>query len=54
MSKLAIITGATSGIGRATAEAFAELGIDLIICGRRVERLNELKEELSSKVKVHT
>lgn len=54
MSKLAIITGATSGIGRATAVAFANLGIDLVICGRRIERLNELKEELSSKVKVHT
>ena len=44
MSKLALITGATSGIGKATAEAFADLGINLILCGRRMERLYEIQE----------
>ena len=44
--KTALITGATSGIGKATARIFAEEGFNLIICGRREGRLNELKEEL--------
>ncbi|WP_291865421.1 SDR family NAD(P)-dependent oxidoreductase [Maribacter sp.] len=54
MNKTALITGATSGIGRATAFLFADNGIDLIICGRRKERLNEMQQALSEKVKVHT
>ncbi|MEY4541664.1 MAG: hypothetical protein RLZZ306_3421, partial [Bacteroidota bacterium] len=53
MSKLALITGATSGIGKATAEAFADLGINLILCGRRLDRLYEIQELLTSKVKVN-
>ena len=53
MSKLALITGATSGIGKATAEAFADLGINLILCGRRLDRLSEIQESLSDKVKVN-
>ncbi len=52
MSKLALITGASSGIGKATAEAFADLGINLILCGRRIEKLDALKESLSKKVNV--
>lgn len=52
MKKYALITGATSGIGKATAEAFAEKGINLIICGRRKERLEVLKQELQGKVVV--
>lgn len=53
-TKIALVTGATSGIGKATAELFAKNGIDLIICGRREDRLATMKAELSSMVKVHT
>ena len=53
MNKIALITGATSGIGKATSELFAENGIELILCGRRQERLAALKEKLSLKTKVH-
>lgn len=54
MSRIALITGATSGIGEATARIFSDHGIDLIICGRREKRLQSLQEILSKKVKVHT
>ena len=54
MSRIALVTGATSGIGKATAEAFAGAGIDLILCGRRQERLDEIAKILSSKVQVTT
>lgn len=54
MARIALITGATSGIGKATAIAFANTGIDLIICGRRQERLDSLQEYLSKKVRVTT
>ncbi len=47
-NKTALITGATSGIGKATAIAFANNGINLILCGRRQNRLDELQKELSS------
>lgn len=52
MNKTALITGATSGIGKATAKIFATEGINLILCGRRQNRLDELREELSEKVDV--
>jgi NADP-dependent 3-hydroxy acid dehydrogenase YdfG len=48
----AFITGATSGIGLATAKIFALNRINVIICGRRKKRLNELKKELSRYTKV--
>jgi NADP-dependent 3-hydroxy acid dehydrogenase YdfG len=54
MKRIALITGATSGIGKATALAFAHSGINLILCGRRQERLDELKELLSANVDVIT
>lgn len=44
----ALITGATSGIGKATAQALAKRGYKLILMGRRVERLHALAEELGS------
>ena len=43
----ALITGATSGIGKATAEEFAENGWNLILCGRRTDRLQEIKNMLT-------
>ena len=50
MNKTILITGATSGIGKATAIHFAALGARLILCERRQERLNQLKEELPTVV----
>lgn len=41
------ITGATSGIGEATARLLAKNNFRLILCGRRADRLKKLKEELS-------
>jgi hypothetical protein len=54
MNKTAFITGATSGIGKATAEIFAKNNIRLILCGRRAERLKELQNELSKLTEVTT
>lgn len=52
--KTAFITGATSGIGKATAYQFAKHKIRLILCGRRAERLQALKEKLSKITEVTT
>lgn len=49
MNKTALITGATSGIGQATALKAAEAGFDIIITGRRAERLAKLAEEIRAK-----
>lgn len=49
MSKrIAFITGATSGIGKATAELLAKNNFRLILCGRREERLKQLKADLGA------
>ena len=48
------LTGATSGIGEATARVLAKSGFRLIICGRRADRLDQLKKELSQFCDVHT
>jgi hypothetical protein len=44
--KTALITGASSGIGEATARSLANLDYQLILCGRNSSALNSLKEEL--------
>lgn len=49
MNKLVLITGATSGIGRACATTFAKNKFDLIISGRREDRLKKLQSELTDK-----
>jgi hypothetical protein len=46
MNKIVFITGATAGIGKACAERFAAANYDLVITGRRKERLETLKKEL--------
>ena len=53
-NKTALITGATSGIGKATAHEFAKHGINLILCGRRQERLDTIQQALEKQTKVHT
>jgi NADP-dependent 3-hydroxy acid dehydrogenase YdfG len=49
---IVLITGATAGIGKATAELFAKNGHQLIITGRRKDRLEALKKELETAYKV--
>lgn len=53
---IVLITGATSGIGKSTAELFAKNGNTIIVTGRREERLKEVKEKLEReyKIRVHT
>lgn len=52
MSRIVFITGATSGFGKACATVFASNGYDLIINGRRTERLQELADEVEKKYNV--
>lgn len=56
MTKTILITGATAGFGRATAEHFAAAGWNCIVTGRRADRLAELATELKNKfaVEIHT
>jgi len=53
-NKIVFITGATSGIGKACAEAFAGEGANLILTARRVSVLSKLANSLSKKYKVRT
>ncbi|ORX62330.1 NAD(P)-binding protein [Hesseltinella vesiculosa] len=52
--KTVLITGASAGIGLATAHEFAKSGANLILGARRVERLDQLKEELGEKYGIKT
>lgn len=52
MPKTVLITGATSGIGYSTSLIFGEHGYNLVLCGRRKERLQELENKLNSKCNV--
>ncbi len=52
MSKIAFITGATSGFGKACAEKFAANGYDLVLNGRRADRLEELCHTLERKFNI--
>jgi 3-hydroxy acid dehydrogenase / malonic semialdehyde reductase len=54
MNKTALVTGATSGIGRATARILAKNNYKIILCGRREDRLKELEKELSEFTAIHT
>ncbi|WMN06193.1 SDR family NAD(P)-dependent oxidoreductase [Marivirga arenosa] len=54
MKKTAFITGATSGIGQATAIILGKNGFNIIATGRRQERLDELKKELEKNTEIHT
>lgn len=54
MKKTVLITGATSGIGRATARLLAQNGYRLVICGRREDRLAELQDEFAELTDVQT
>jgi len=47
-NKVVIITGASSGIGKALAEKYASEGFKLVLAARRIERLNALKDKLDN------
>jgi NADP-dependent 3-hydroxy acid dehydrogenase YdfG len=52
--RIALITGSTSGIGEATARLLAKNDFNLILCGRREDRLQKLQQELSAQTQVTT
>jgi len=52
--KTALITGATSGIGKATATILAKNNYKVVLCGRRTEPMEALKKELSQITEVHS
>lgn len=52
MNNIALITGATSGFGKAIAEIFASNGWNLVITGRRKERLEDIQQFLQAKYKI--
>ena len=52
MAKIALITGATAGIGEACAHTFAREGYNLILTGRRMDRLEKLAEHLNTQFNI--
>ena len=48
MSKLVLITGAGTGIGRSISENLAEQGFSLILCGRNLDNLEKTKTKLKN------
>ena len=54
LGKIAVITGATSGIGKEYAFQLAKKGYDLILVGRRVEKIKAVSEEIENNFKVKT
>ena len=50
-NKIAIVTGASQGIGKAIAKKFSEHGAKVIICARGVEKLNEVANEITNSTK---
>ena len=52
MKRNIFITGASSGIGKAIAYAFGKNGDNLVLCARRLEKLEEIKKDIESKYDV--
>jgi NADP-dependent l-serine/l-allo-threonine dehydrogenase ydfg len=52
MKRNVFITGASSGIGKATAYSFGKNGDNLVLCARRLERLEEIKKDIEEKYAV--
>lgn len=52
MNQLAVVTGATKGIGRAVAERFAMAGFDIAVCARKEKDLEQMKTEMEKRFQV--